>query len=152
MTRHVCDHCKDTHLMPMEDRYVPCTRCPTPCQKCRAGGYGAFCEQTPCDCECHRALQQLHTHTCPECFRDVECNDWCDIEHDLGTVRDLPRGAHVVCDECQARDSQVVTIQLVWARPHDPGDGSECPGGPYLDDYEIRCENSLCQYRGGGAA
>lgn len=50
---HVCDHCKDTHLMPLDGRYVPCTSCPTPCPKCRQGGRGAFCERTPCACECH---------------------------------------------------------------------------------------------------
>jgi hypothetical protein len=30
-----------------------CTRCPVPCQQCRAGGNGPFCERTPCYCECH---------------------------------------------------------------------------------------------------
>lgn len=32
---------------------VMCTRCPTPCQKCRAGGNGPYCENTPCVCVCH---------------------------------------------------------------------------------------------------
>jgi hypothetical protein len=32
-------------------RKVHCTRCPTPCENCR---FGAFCETTPCGCECHK--------------------------------------------------------------------------------------------------
>lgn len=59
MTAYVCDDCKDTHLMPMGDRYVPCTHCPTPCQKCRKGGHGAFCEETPCSCDCHEPDEPL---------------------------------------------------------------------------------------------
>lgn len=53
----VCDTCKDTHWMPFgEDRHdVMCTRCPTPCQECRAGGNGPYCEKTPCGCACHAA-------------------------------------------------------------------------------------------------
>jgi len=38
-------------------RNVPCTYCPTPCQECRAGGRGAYCEHTPCDCDCHKDLK-----------------------------------------------------------------------------------------------
>lgn len=49
----VCSTCNDTHRMKLHGRTVPCTRCPTPCQKCRAGGNGPFCERTPCACECH---------------------------------------------------------------------------------------------------
>lgn len=30
-----------------------CTHCPVPCSKCRAGGNAAYCEATPCSCECH---------------------------------------------------------------------------------------------------
>lgn len=56
---HVCEHCKDTHLMPLDGRYVPCTRCPTPCEKCRKGGTGAFCEHTPCACECHDEVKPI---------------------------------------------------------------------------------------------
>lgn len=58
MADYVCDHCKDTHLMPMGDRYVPCTRCPTPCETCRQAGRGAFCEDTPCSCDCHKKTDE----------------------------------------------------------------------------------------------
>lgn len=50
----VCSLCDDTHLMQLDGREVMCTFCPTPCQKCRAGGNGPYCTTTPCDCECHQ--------------------------------------------------------------------------------------------------
>lgn len=58
MTRPVCKTCNDTHRMTQaregdNDRVVMCTSCPVPCQRCRAGGRGAFCEKTPCRCACH---------------------------------------------------------------------------------------------------
>jgi hypothetical protein len=49
----VCSTCNDTHLMPLGDDEVMCTRCPRPCQKCRVGGNGAYCSTTPCACDCH---------------------------------------------------------------------------------------------------
>ncbi len=50
----VCAACGDTHRVHVEDHGERmCTRCPTPCQKCRAGGNGPYCEHTPCGCECH---------------------------------------------------------------------------------------------------
>jgi hypothetical protein len=53
----VCKRCNDTHLMTRgeegHEREVMCTFCPTPCEACRAGGFGAFCEKTPCECACH---------------------------------------------------------------------------------------------------
>lgn len=49
---YVCDYCKDTHVMPATG--FMCTRCPTPCQECRQGGNGPFCETTPCSCACHK--------------------------------------------------------------------------------------------------
>lgn len=42
-----------------------CTRCPVPCQECRAGGTGAFCGKTPCECQCHdprRVRESLDAH------------------------------------------------------------------------------------------
>lgn len=59
----VCDYCNDTHTMTLhresgQEQEVACTRCPTPCQKCRAGGRGAFCEKTPCACRCHTGPAQ----------------------------------------------------------------------------------------------
>lgn len=56
---YVCGICKDTHQMQIgdsnygDDRMVMCTHCPRPCQKCRQGGTGAFCTNTPCSCHCH---------------------------------------------------------------------------------------------------
>ena len=52
--RVICSHCNDTHFMMLRDARVLCTRCPVPCQECREGGTGAFCESTPCPCPCHR--------------------------------------------------------------------------------------------------
>ncbi len=67
MADSVCTTCNDTHIMVMgeggyDEREVMCTRCPVPCQKCRAGGNGAFCERTPCSCACHA----------PKCTRSLE--------------------------------------------------------------------------------
>lgn len=51
----VCSTCRDSHRMWLEDldRWVMCTACPVPCQSCRVGGTGPFCESTPCKCPCH---------------------------------------------------------------------------------------------------
>jgi hypothetical protein len=53
--RFVCLICNDTHKMWHAglERDVPCTRCPKPCKKCRAGGVGAYRAHTPCRCACH---------------------------------------------------------------------------------------------------
>lgn len=61
----VCSTCNDTHLMPYGEDRVMCTRCPVPCQECRAGGTGAFCGKTPCECQCHdprRVRESLDAH------------------------------------------------------------------------------------------
>lgn len=57
----ICSVCNDTHLMDFFhgnhdefSRKVMCTSCPTPCDKCRSNGYGPYCTETPCSCECHR--------------------------------------------------------------------------------------------------
>lgn len=47
----VCTYCEDTHTSPISGHM--CTSCPVPCQTCRAGGFGAYCETTPCACPCH---------------------------------------------------------------------------------------------------
>lgn len=52
--RHVCSTCNDTHGMELNGVIVMCTRCPTPCQQCRSGGNGPYCETTPCECDCHK--------------------------------------------------------------------------------------------------
>lgn len=41
-----------------DTRTVMCTRCPTPCEKCRARPQGPYCDKTPCDCACHRKTTQ----------------------------------------------------------------------------------------------
>ncbi len=54
----ICSVCNDTHRVPApEDRGGEwmCTSCPVPCQACRAGGTGPFCEKAPCACACHAA-------------------------------------------------------------------------------------------------
>jgi hypothetical protein len=53
MSEPICTTCDDTHTMTLRDRDVMCTACPLPCQSCRAGGNGPFCEATPCACACH---------------------------------------------------------------------------------------------------
>lgn len=58
----VCSVCRDTHLMPWttdsgDKTTAMCTRCPVPCQLCRQGGNGPYCESTPCDCNCHETSQ-----------------------------------------------------------------------------------------------
>ncbi len=60
--KYVCETCRDTHVMtlhregdPSKDREVMCTRCPVPCQRCRAGGNGPYCAKTRCACACHGA-------------------------------------------------------------------------------------------------
>ena len=50
----VCSRCDDTHRMDMNGTTFMCTHCPLPCQKCRQGGTGAYCESTPCSCVCHQ--------------------------------------------------------------------------------------------------
>jgi len=51
--KYDCSSCKDTRTMTLREQEVMCTRCPTPCQGCRASGNGPFCETTPCPCRCH---------------------------------------------------------------------------------------------------
>lgn len=67
----VCSRCNDTHLMSWDDgdRMVSCTSCPVPCQKCRAGGYGAFCGKTPCACECHTTNDKTRLNISEEAFQ-----------------------------------------------------------------------------------
>lgn len=54
----VCKTCNDTHKMSLHNYWgdvqtVMCTACPSPCQSCRQGGNGPYCEETPCKCGCH---------------------------------------------------------------------------------------------------
>lgn len=58
MNSPICTACNDSHKMIVLDHYEQectqmCTGCPLPCQKCRAGGNGPYCTNTPCDCGCH---------------------------------------------------------------------------------------------------
>lgn len=67
MTKPVCETCNDTHRMLMTsiEREVMCTACPVPCGKCREGGRGAYCEQTPCACDCHEPKEKRVTKPVP---------------------------------------------------------------------------------------
>ena len=51
----ICRTCNDSHGMWSSalERYVPCTRCPTPCAGCAYKRTGAYCAETPCMCDCH---------------------------------------------------------------------------------------------------
>lgn len=51
----VCTTCNDTHYMNVDERHVMCTQCPIPCEGCCGPPSGAFCEYTPCFCECHKS-------------------------------------------------------------------------------------------------
>lgn len=53
MAEPVCSTCNDTHKMGLGERMVMCTACPYPCDRCRLGGRGAYCSETPCACSCH---------------------------------------------------------------------------------------------------
>ncbi len=55
----VCQTCNDTHQMELGGAIVGCTRCPVPCQECRMGGTGPYCERTPCPCICHQMPLKL---------------------------------------------------------------------------------------------
>lgn len=53
----VCATCNDTHLMTLGEQEVMCTRCPTPCEKCRSRPPpGPYCQTTPCPCACHQKM------------------------------------------------------------------------------------------------
>jgi hypothetical protein len=61
----VCSSCKDSHLITLhrdgqEDRVVPCTSCPMPCDFCAFQIAGqsrdSYCAKTPCSCSCHVVL------------------------------------------------------------------------------------------------
>lgn len=59
MSAPVCAACNDTHVYwsATAERELMCTRCPRPCEVCRRGADGipgAYCNQTPCSCACHR--------------------------------------------------------------------------------------------------
>lgn len=43
----VCGLCRDTHEMPLGERTVACTRCPTPCDRCCGKNARAYCAHTP---------------------------------------------------------------------------------------------------------
>lgn len=52
----VCVHCYDTHRAPVSGHM--CNFCPIPCERCRQGATGPFCEKTPCGCPCHQARRE----------------------------------------------------------------------------------------------
>ena len=65
--KRVCQACRDTHWVWVGERQLMCVRCPIPCYRCRAGGNGPYCENTPCSCECHCECSGLvdDKHLCP---------------------------------------------------------------------------------------
>jgi len=63
MSQFTCEKCHDTHVIKCWDQDIMCTHCPVPCQKCRAGGNGPYCEHTPCDCSCHKKDKTVKVDT-----------------------------------------------------------------------------------------
>lgn len=94
----VCTICNDTHSMVLHrdgdaDRVVMCTRCPVPCQRCRADGNGPFCETTPCPCECHRSgvavrRDDPHPPSDPTC---MQCGDQQSTHDDVNRCPPITR-------------------------------------------------------------
>jgi len=87
----VCKICNDTHLMYLEDHgNVMCTHCPSPCEKCRYKGKGAYCANIPCLCECHSTMtrhvkSKLEKMT--EALRMIRDNyDHDEDAHKYGTI------------------------------------------------------------------
>lgn len=66
-TAPVCKVCDDTHKVHSETtgRSFACTNCPIPCNRCRQGGNGPYCETTPCHCSCHRKARGSHSERFP---------------------------------------------------------------------------------------
>jgi len=64
--KYTCSKCEDTHRMWLESqtRYVPCTFCPVPCQKC--GNGKPYCNKTPCICDCHKNDTQIRNSAPPQ--------------------------------------------------------------------------------------
>lgn len=58
----ICKTCNDTHRV-LDDQEVPCPNCPVPCDNCRKGGNGPYCDETPCLCECHWNQLAYKGHT-----------------------------------------------------------------------------------------
>lgn len=89
----VCSTCNDTHRMLLAGSEVMCTRCPKPCQRCRAGGNGPYCEVTPCPCACHGATDELRSDGAPLYQRWDRCRckrcKWTGHDGQLGKLRTL---------------------------------------------------------------
>lgn len=76
MDKFVCWVCQDSHRMSLQDRLVPCTRCPSPCQDCRER-LSAYCEMAQCECCCHHNT----FYSCRTCntiiAKDANNNFYC---------------------------------------------------------------------------
>lgn len=72
----VCTVCDDSHVMALGEGSANCTHCPIPCQKCRAGGIGAYCEQTPCACICHDPNAPVEAITFVSAKPSVQLPTW----------------------------------------------------------------------------
>lgn len=88
----VCSDCNDTHWVDGERGRQMCQRCPVPCQKCREGGNGPFCAETPCSCECHQNKQTAEDSEEPAEDRCVHCGRTLEGEGDSGHCLDCTSG------------------------------------------------------------
>lgn len=105
----VCSTCNDTHQMTIHgegevDRVVMCTQCPVPCQRCRAGGNGPYCEKTPCDCACHakHRTSEARASGCEHASHSRKENGICGacglvVGPRTETARALPRDTCPTC-------------------------------------------------------
>lgn len=87
----ICDTCGDSHVMVLhqygDERQVPCTYCPTPCEDCRSrgpqGGGGAYCAETPCACRCHESKRGYRPKVTPSVALAAKCGGkTCVVERD----------------------------------------------------------------------
>jgi len=72
-------------------------------------------------------LRGNHVHSCPECFEDVPCEDWCTWYGDLVTNAGVPSLHPVVCERCRERDKKSSPPACPPARP---GGDEPVPDGP----------------------
>lgn len=91
--KYTCSACKDTHLVDDSryDQQIMCTRCPSPCEKCRGGnGRSPYCKTTPCYCPCH-APKPVFDMTPPSKSSDFEAGAmWALalLKKELGAAQD----------------------------------------------------------------
>lgn len=104
-SRQICKTCKDTHRVPAPegktgpfgDETWMCTDCPIPCQECRAGRNGPYCERTPCKCDCHSSHyryrdlpNQSKSEEDAECCWGKKCGDFINDKFQCGGCGKVP--------------------------------------------------------------